>query len=66
MEKEYINIILPDGRTKTIKRGMRLLDLAKEFQGKYKTPFVLARVNNVFKELSQTITDDLAYVEFLD
>lgn len=66
MEKEYIDIILPDGRTKTIEKGMRLVDLAKEYQGKYKTPFVLARVNNMFKELDRRVTEDLSHVEFLD
>ena len=66
MEKEYIDIILPDGRTKTIEKGMRLIDLAQDFQGKYKTPFVLARVNNTLKELNRCITDDLSHVEFLD
>ncbi len=66
MEKEYIDIILPDGRTKTIEKGTRLLDLAQEYQVKYKTPFVLARVNNAFKELNACITDDLSRVEFLD
>lgn len=66
MKKEYINIVLPNGNTKKIEKGMRLIDLAPEFQGKYPTPFVLARVNNVYKELNRSITEDLSRVEFLD
>ncbi|HHX60290.1 MAG TPA: nucleoside kinase [Epulopiscium sp.] len=66
MNNEYINVVFPDGSTKEIKKGMKLIDLAKEFQSKHETPIVLARVNNVYKELDRTINEDLSRVEFLD
>ena len=66
MNEEYINIILPNGITKAIPKGMTLLELAKEFQDKHETPIVLARVNSDYKELNNTVEENLSTVEFLD
>ncbi len=66
MNKEFITIILPNGSMRTIEKGTRLVDLAKEFKHKLETPIVLARVNNVYKELNRCINEDLSRVEFLD
>lgn len=66
MTKEYINIVLSNGSTQKIEKGKKLIDLAKEFQSNHETPIVLARVNNVYKELDRCINDDLSQVEFLD
>lgn len=66
MKKKYINIILPNGDTRQIKKGTKLIDLAKEFESQHTTPIVLACVNNTYKELGTSINDDPAYVEFLD
>ncbi|NLI90403.1 MAG: nucleoside kinase [Epulopiscium sp.] len=66
MSKKYIDIILPDGSSKKIKKGEKLINIAKEEQDKHKSPIVLARVNNSFKELFSSVEEDLSHVEFLD
>ena len=66
MGKEYIRVMLPDGKTREIEKGRQLIDLAKEFQDQHETPLVLARVNNKYKELNNYIKEDHSVIEFLD
>lgn len=66
MKQQYINVILPDGSTRTIIKGSRLIDISKDFQSNYKTPIVLARVDNSYKELCDIINKDQSKIEFLD
>lgn len=66
MNKKYIKIILPNGSTKTIEKGTKLIDLANEFQKDHQTPIILARVNNIFKELKHKLNENGSKVEFLD
>lgn len=66
MSNQYINMVLPDGSTEQIIKGTQLKDIAKGFQDQHKTPIVLARVNNNYKELTSRIDEDMSQVEFLD
>lgn len=66
MNKEYITVVFPSGSQKQVEKGTKLIDLAKEFQDQHETPIVLARVNNIYKELGSSIKEDLSHVEFLD
>lgn len=62
---EMINILLPDGREEKVKKGIKLSELSKQYQHEYKSPIVLALVDNKLKELFNTIDQD-CNVEFLD
>lgn len=46
-------------------KGITLQEIASEFQKDFKYPIILAKVNNVLKELTSPI-DDNATIEFLD
>lgn len=66
MKNQYINIILSNGDRRKIVKDTKLVELANEYKDNYNTPIVLARVNNIFKELSDSILEDEATVEFID
>jgi len=66
MGKAYITVMLPSGEKKKVEKGKRLIDLASEFQDQHKTPIVLARVNNKYRELNNDINEDHSTIEFLD
>ena len=48
-----------------VSKGITLEEIARQFQGKYKYPILLAKVNNILKELTAPITDK-SNIEFLD
>ena len=48
-----------------VSKGITLEEIASQFQGKYKYPILLAKVNNILKELTAPITDK-SNIEFLD
>ncbi len=48
-----------------VSKGVTLEELASQFQKEYRYPIILAKVNNVLKELTSEITNQ-ATIEFLD
>lgn len=54
-----------DGEKAEIEAGVKLLDIAKDYQAKHKYPIILAKVGNQYHELNDQINDDLP-IEFLD
>ena len=63
--QEYIKVTLPDGLEKEYPKGMKLLNIAKDFQYQYKLEILGAIVNNELKELWKELPLD-SKVEFID
>lgn len=53
------------GESRTVTKGITLLDVAKDYQEKFKYPIILAKVGNHYRELTELITTDDEVV-FLD
>ena len=53
------------GESRTVTKGITLLDVAKDYQEKFKYPIILAKVGNHYRELTDLITSDDEVV-FLD
>ena len=53
------------GKTYKYSKGITLLEIANEVEKGSKHPILLAKINNRFKELSSTITEDCE-IEFID
>ena len=53
------------GESRTVTKGITLLDIAKDYQEKFKYPIVLAKVGNHYRELTEVITSN-EDVFFLD
>ena len=51
--------------TVQVKKNTTLIELAKEFQSRFKTPILVAKVNNELQELYKKIQED-CHIEFLD
>lgn len=62
MEKEYIQVSFENGNIerKSYPAGIRLLDLAKEYQKE--DDIVLAKVNGRLRELYLQLTEDCAFL----
>ena len=54
-----------NGHKYQVSKGVTLEELASQFQKDYRYPILLAKVNNVLKELTTEITHQ-ANIEFLD
>ena len=48
--------VVIDGETVEVENGVRLGDLAKDYQNRFKYPIILARVGNEYHDLNDTIT----------
>ena len=48
-----------------VSRGITLEEIASQFQKNYRYPIILAKVNNILKELTSQVTDK-SHIEFLD
>ena len=64
-EENLIKISFPDGTSKELPNGMSLLELSAEFESRFKSTIVAAKVDNDIKELNYQLTEDYN-VEFLD
>lgn len=53
------------GEERVIASGLMLLDIAKDYQDKFKYPIILAKIGNVYHELSEPVTDD-GEITFVD
>lgn len=62
---QYVEIILPDGRKETVKKGITLLELSKNYENEFSAPIVLALMDNKLKELRSHVNED-CNLEFLD
>jgi uridine kinase len=62
---ENIKVTFPDGSEKKYLKGIKLLDIAKDFQHQYKSEILGAIVNNELKELWKELHED-SRVEFID
>lgn len=54
-----------NGHKYQVSKGVTLEELASQFQKEYRYPIILAKVNNILKELTSEITNP-ANIEFLD
>jgi len=63
--REFIKVTINNGQTVSAKRGVTLLELAREYQGLHKWPIIAAKVNNDIKELGFKLEDDCK-VNFID
>ena len=54
-----------NGHKYQVSKGVTLEELASQFQKEYRYPIILAKVNNILKELTSEITNQ-ANIEFLD
>lgn len=54
-----------NGKKHELTRGISLEEVANDFASDYKYPILIAKVNNIIKELNSTLKDDCT-VEFLD
>ncbi|MCT4543563.1 MAG: nucleoside kinase [Vallitalea sp.] len=60
-----VEIVFPDGRKRHVEKGISLLEFSKSYQKEFKSPIVLALMNNKLKELRSHINEDCT-LEFLD
>lgn len=60
-----IKVMFPDNSEKEVFEGISLLELSKDYQDKYKSVIVAAKVNNDIKELSYHLYESCR-VEFID
>lgn len=63
--QEYIQVTLPDGTNKEYPKGIKLINIAKEFQKQHQFQILGAIVNNELKELWKELVQD-SEVEFID
>ena len=61
---ETVSVIV-NGKTYKYSKGITLLEIANELEKDRKHPILLAKINNRFKELSTTVTED-SEIEFID
>lgn len=61
----YIKITFPDGAEKEYPKGIKLINIAKNFQHQHKSEILGAIVNNELKELWKDLQED-SQVEFID
>ena len=57
--------LVVEGEKTEVENGVKLGDLAKDYQSKFKYPIILAKVGNEYHELNDAITDDRE-IKFLD
>jgi uridine kinase len=62
---DNIKVTFPDGMEKEYLRGIKLIDIAKDFQHQHKSEILGAIVNNDLKELWKELNED-SKVEFID
>jgi len=63
--QEYIKITFPGGLEKEYPKGIKLINIAKDFQHQHKSEILGAIVNNELKELWKQLVED-SRVEFID
>lgn len=63
--RNLVEIKLPDGRKRHVEKGTSLLELSKKYQKEFKSPIVLALINNKLKELRSHVNENCS-LEFLD
>lgn len=63
---EKIKVNFKKGVQIEVDSGTTLYELAKTYQNQYETPIVLAKINNVFKELYMKLEEDVEDLEFID
>lgn len=68
MGKNYTDMVkvsFPDGESRVVPHGISLLELSKDFEYKFRSAIVAAKVNNDIKELTCELNEDCK-VEFVD
>lgn len=63
--QEYIKVTFPEGLEKEYPKGIKLINIAKDFQRHHKYQILGAIVNNELKELWKELSQD-SKVEFID
>jgi uridine kinase len=63
--QEYIKVTFPDGLVSEYPKGIKLINIAKDFQYQHELQILGAVVNNELKELWKEVTQD-SKVEFID
>jgi uridine kinase len=63
--QEYIKVTFPDGLVREYPKGIRLINIAKDFQNQHGLDILGAVVNNELKELWKVLVED-SKVEFID
>lgn len=63
--QEYIKVTFPDGLEKEYPKGIKLINIAKDFQHQHSLEILGAIVNNELKELWKELLQD-SKVEFID
>ncbi|MDF2890638.1 MAG: hypothetical protein K0R80_1005 [Clostridia bacterium] len=63
--QEYIKVTFPDGLEKEYPKGIKLINIAKDFQHQHRLEILGAIVNNELKELWKELLQD-SEVEFID
>ena len=63
--QEYIKVTFPDGLVSEYPKGIKLINIAKDFQYQYELQILGAIVNNELKELWKELVED-SKVEFID
>ncbi|MDF2590793.1 MAG: hypothetical protein K0S75_259 [Clostridia bacterium] len=63
--QEYIKVTFPDGLEREYPKGIKLINIAKDFQFQHGLEILGAIVNNELKELWKELTQD-SKVEFID
>lgn len=60
--------VVVEGKSTIIENGKLLLDLAKEYQDKFKYPILIAKVGNEYKELSCKVTseEEISFIDLKD
>jgi uridine kinase len=62
---KMIRVVFHDGNEKDVPEGTSLMELSKEYESRYKSPIVAAKVDNDIKELSFVINESCK-IEFID
>ncbi|MDP4179855.1 MAG: nucleoside kinase [Bacillota bacterium] len=62
---KQIKVSFADGEEKLVPEGISLIELSKDYERKYKSTIIAAKVNNDIKELSYHLIEN-CHVEFLD
>lgn len=62
IENIKVNVM---GEEKTVASGLTLLDLAKDYQDRFKYPIILAKIGTQYRELNERVTasDDITFVD---
>ncbi|MCX8128510.1 MAG: nucleoside kinase [Clostridia bacterium] len=64
-DAKMIKIVFQDGKEKDVPEGISLIELSREYEGKYSSPIVAAKVDNDIKELNFQLSEPCK-VEFID